>query len=137
MKPVPRIDSLMTPTPHTIGGDQSVGRAKQMMHDHGIRHLPVLQGGKLIGVLTERDVRLIDTLTRREGDMLQVADAMTEAPYTTAPDRPIDEVATEMAEHKLGSAIVVQRGKVVGIFTTTDACRALAAVFAEKSDRGA
>ena len=63
---------------------------------------------------------------------LQVADAMTEEPYFTAPDRPIDEVAAEMAEHKYGSAIVVQNGKVVGIFTTTDACAALAELFATR-----
>jgi acetoin utilization protein AcuB len=132
MKSVPQIQKFMTTTPHTIGGEQPLAKAQAMMREHHIRHLPVLQGGKLIGVLTDRDVKLIESLVESDADKLQVADAMTEEPYTTAPDRPLDLVASEMAEHKYGSAIVVQNNKVVGIFTTTDACMALAEVFATR-----
>ena len=94
------------------------------MKTHRIRHLPVLSGGKLLGVLTDRDIRLIESLDSRAWS-LPVSEAMSEEPYTVEPDAPLDQVVEEMAEHKYGSAIVVQNHKVVGIFTTVDACRAL------------
>jgi acetoin utilization protein AcuB len=130
MKPVPQIQKYMTTTPHTIGGEQTLATAKTMMREYGIRHLPVLHGGKLVGVLTDRDVKLIEGLVDANSGELPVADAMSEAVYTTAPDRGLDVVAAEMAEKKYGSAVIMQNDKVVGIFTTVDACRALAEVFA-------
>jgi acetoin utilization protein AcuB len=54
-----------------------------------------------------------------------IAGAMTEKPYSVSPDTPLDEVAHTMASEKFGSAVVVQNGHVVGVFTTVDACRAL------------
>jgi acetoin utilization protein AcuB len=132
MKAVPQIQKYMTTTPHTIGSDQTIATAKTMMREHGFRHLPVLTGGKLTGVLTDRDIKLIESLAGAGAGTLQVADAMTESVYCTVPDRELDAVAAEMAEHKYGSAVVVQNDKVVGIFTTTDACRALADLFATR-----
>ena len=57
--------------------------------------------------------------------MVSVEEAMNTSVYAVGPDAPLDEVAGEMAGHKYGSAVVLQNGKVVGIFTTVDACRAL------------
>ena len=51
---------------------------------------------------------------------------MTQTPYTVAPETPLDEVVLKMAEHKYGCAVIAQNEKVVGIFTTVDACRAFA-----------
>lgn len=132
MKPTPQIQKYMTPAPHTIGGEQSLGKAKAMMSEHRIRHLPVLHGGRLVGVLTDRDVKLIESVVTEGAGELRVADAMTEEVYTTTPERGLDQVASEMAEHKYGSAVILQNDRVVGIFTTTDACRALAEVFATR-----
>ncbi len=102
------------------------------MSEHRIRHLPVLHGGKLVGVLTDRDVKLIESVVSEGAGELRVADAMTEEVYTTTPERGLDQVAAEMAEHKYGSAVILHDDKVVGIFTTTDACRALADLFATR-----
>ena len=55
----------------------------------------------------------------------RVEEAMTEQPYTVEPETPLDQVARTMAEKKFGSAVVLQNHKVVGIFTTVDACQAL------------
>ncbi|MEY4581850.1 MAG: hypothetical protein RL701_6553 [Pseudomonadota bacterium] len=52
----------MTTTPHTIGADQSLALAHTMLREHKIRHLPVRRGGSLVGMLTERDLALIETL---------------------------------------------------------------------------
>jgi acetoin utilization protein AcuB len=120
----------MTLQPHTIGDDQSLLVARERMHHWQVRHLPVLHGGHLVGVLSERDVAMVEAL---QGDLgrLRVEDAMTAEPWTTEPDAPLAQVAAAMAEQRIGTAVVVEGGdRVIGVFTTTDALRALAS-FAE------
>jgi acetoin utilization protein AcuB len=62
MKSIPTIQKYMTPMPHTIGSDQSLQKAHELMREFKIRHLPVLKGGKLVGILTDRDIALVETL---------------------------------------------------------------------------
>jgi acetoin utilization protein AcuB len=124
-KPIPQILKHMTPAPHSIGSDQTIATAARMMNDHHIRHLPVLLGGRLLGILTDRDIKLIETFRDVDATKITVEEAMTERPYTVSPEAPLDEVVETMAANKYGSAVVVQNHKVVGIFTTVDACDAL------------
>jgi acetoin utilization protein AcuB len=84
-----------------------------------------LHGGKLLGVLTDRDIKLIEAFRDVDPTKVTVEEAMTERPYTVSPETPLDEVVETMAENKYGSAIVMQNQKVVGVFTTVDACQAL------------
>ena len=125
-KPIPSIQKYMTTAPHSIGSDQTVATATLMMHEHRIRHLPVLRGGHLLGMLTDRDIKLIETFRDVDPAQVSVEEAMTEQPYSVSPDAPLDEVVETMAAHKYGSAVIMQNQKVVGIFTTVDACQALA-----------
>ena len=125
MKAIPPLQKYMTTTPHSIGKDQTLERAHQVMRDHRIRHLPVLEGGKLVGIVTERDLHLVETLRDVDPREVLVEEAMSTHVYAVAPDTALDVVAESLAEHKYGSAVVIQNGKVVGIFTTNDACRAL------------
>ena len=125
-KPIPSIQKYMTTTPHSIGSEQTIAKAASMMSQHHIRHLPVLHGGHLLGILTDRDIKLIESFKDVDVTKVSVEEAMTEQPYTVSPDAPLDEVVQTMAEKKLGSAVIVQNHKVVGIFTTVDACQALA-----------
>ncbi len=125
-KPVPKISKYMTTAPHTIGVDQPLSVAHKMMREHRFRHLPVLQGGKLVGMLTERDLALIETLKDVDPTKVTVEDAMTPAPYTCSPESPLDEVVSTMAEHRYGSAVIVDNNHVVGVFTTVDALSAFA-----------
>lgn len=125
-KPIPSIQKYMTTAPHSIGSDQTVATATLMMHEHRIRHLPVLRGGHLLGMLTDRDIKLIETFRDVDPTQVSVEEAMTEQPYSVSPDAPLDEVVETMAAHKYGSAVIMQNQKVVGIFTTVDACQALA-----------
>jgi acetoin utilization protein AcuB len=122
------ISKFMTPSPHSIGVEQSLSVAHAMMREHHVRHLPVLHGGKLVGLLTERDARLVESLKDVDAQQVTVEDAMSQSVYVVAPDAPLSSVAREMAEHKYGSAVVMEKGKVVGIFTTVDACSALASL---------
>ncbi len=128
-KPIPPIQKYMTTSVHTIGSEQTIAHAAKMMRDHRIRHLPVLQGGQLVGILSQRDVHLIETLKDVDPNVVTVEEAMTQQTYTTSPDTLVSEVAAEMAEHKYGAAVVLQNGKVVGVFTTVDACRVLSELF--------
>ena len=125
-KPIPTIQHHMTAAPHSVGSEQTISRAASMMSEFHIRHLPVLHGGRLLGILTDRDIKLIESFRDVDPTKITVAEAMTEEPYTVNPDTPLDEVVRTMASKKYGSAVVVQNHKVVGIFTTVDACSTLA-----------
>jgi acetoin utilization protein AcuB len=125
-EPIPSVQKYMTYSPHTTGSDQPMAHAHKLMREHRVRHLPVLRGGKLVGVVSAGDLHLIETLKDVDPDEVRVEDAMTEDPYVVAPETPLDQVVKTMAEHKYGCAVVAQHQKVVGIFTTVDACRAFA-----------
>ncbi|MEJ7734315.1 MAG: CBS domain-containing protein [Polyangiaceae bacterium] len=125
-KPIPSIQKYMTTSPHSIGVDQPLARAHALMREHTIRHLPVLTGGKLVGMLTDRDLHLIESLKNVDPDKVLVEEAMSTTVYAVSPEAPLDEVVSMMAERKYGSAVVMQNDKVVGIFTTVDCCQALA-----------
>ena len=116
----------MTPTPHTIGAEQSLEQAHAVMREHRIRHLPVLHGGRLVGVISHRDLMLIESLPGVDAREVPVEDAMTTDLYTVTPTTPVAKVAGTMARRKLGSAIVMKKDVVIGVFTVTDACQALA-----------
>lgn len=120
------IRQYMTPSPHTIGVDQSLAVAAETMRAHKIRHLPVLKGGKVVGILSERDVQLVSGLPAVDPTTVTVEDAMSDMVYAVTPDTPLEEVAAEMAAHKYGAALVTEGGRVAGVFTTIDALLALA-----------
>jgi acetoin utilization protein AcuB len=117
------IADYMTAGPHTIGREQSLAAAKQLMHKSHVRHLPVLHGGKLVGVISERELDVIGALPGSK--QLSVEDAMVPDVYVTSADAPLEAVAAEMARLKVGSAVVVQGDDVVGVFTAVDGLRAL------------
>lgn len=125
-KPIPTIQKFMSTSPHTIGRDQTMALAHAMMREHHIRHLPVLHEARIVGLLSDRDLNLIEALKDVDPKVATVEEAMTPDPYVVSPDAPLDEVVGMMAEKRYGSAVVVQHDKVVGMFTTVDACRAFA-----------
>lgn len=123
-KSIPSIQKYMTTSPHTIGDDQPMAVAHQLMREYKIRHLPVLHGAKIVGLVSDRDLNMVESLKDVDPRKVLVSEAMTQDPYLVSPDAALDEVVSTMAESKIGSAVVTQNGKVVGIFTTVDACRA-------------
>lgn len=125
-KAIPAVQKYMSYAPHTIGQKQTLATAHDVMREHRIRHLPVLEGGRLVGIISERDLSLVEALKDVDPEQVVVEDAMSQSVYHVAPEAPLDEVAAEMAEHKYGSAVVMSNGKVVGMFTAVDALAALA-----------
>lgn len=119
------MSAAMTTAPYSIGPDETLAVAHALMRHREIRHLPVLAKGKLIGVVTLRDLHRIESVGRVRPAALLVRDAMTTDVYAVPSDTPLAEVALEMAHHRYGCTIVVDGGCVVGVFTAVDACRAI------------
>ena len=130
MKKMPDMATVMTPFPETVSASASLEEAKQLMYAKNIRHLPVTEDDRLVGVLSDRDVKLAIAVHRRKSaDIdLTVADACHFEAYTVDHDERANEVVEHMAKNRIGSALVTRNGKLVGIFTTTDVCRLCAEV---------
>jgi len=120
-----RVHDCMTPMPHTIAHDSVLSEAAAIMSEHGIRHLPVMREGVLVGILSERDVTVVRSLHTVTLDTVTAGKIMTDAPFAVGPDTPLSDVVSRMANKRLGSAIIEEDGRVTGIFTTVDALRAL------------
>ncbi len=125
---IPAVSSVMTPQPCTIERTATLADAHQVMRGHEVRHLPVLDRGQLCGIVTQRDLHLLETLADADPETTRVEEAMHDRPFAVTGDMPLDEVLQTMATHKYGSAIVVGQDGVEGIFTTIDACQAFAAM---------
>ena len=130
----PQILAYMTPFPYSIDVDAPLAEAHAFLRERHIRHLPVTERGRLAGVLTDRDIKLalgpdLGSPPERE---LAVRDVFQPDSFVVDAGVTLEEVAMTMAERHLGSALVTRGGKLVGIFTTTDACRALARVLRER-----
>jgi acetoin utilization protein AcuB len=134
-KAIPTIQKYMTTSPHSVGVEQSLAKAHVMMREFKIRHLPVLHGGKLVGMLTDRDLHLVESLKDVDPEKVSVEDAMSNVVYSVPPDTQLDDVVRTMGQHKYGSAVVMQNDKVVGIFTTVDLCRAFAELLETRLSR--
>lgn len=122
---MPPVCRFMTYQPWTIRQDAPLARAHGMMREHQIRHLPVLAGGKLTGILSARDLAVFERARGSGGDTI-VEDAMTQDVYTAEPDDPTDQVIDAMLAHKYGCAVILDRhGDIAGIFTAIDALQLL------------
>ena len=127
MKQIPPIKAVMTAFPYSVESEQPVAKARKMMTEHGIRHLPVVKDGKLISVVTDRDIRLALRRTEappREGDLL-VRDVRARDAFIVELTEPLDVVVLHMARDRIDAALVVKSDRLVGIFTMTDACQFL------------
>jgi acetoin utilization protein AcuB len=127
----PTIQSVMTSFPYVIDVEASLAEARRMMVEYSVRHLPVKEGDRLVGLLTDRDLKLVlgpySDVPKHEGGP-RVREACLFDVYTVEMGTPLRTVAEEMARRHIGSALVTKKGRLAGIFTATDACRCLAEV---------
>lgn len=150
-----RVKDAMTTAPVTIEASTPLRTAISIMRLKGVRHLPVVEDGALVGIITDRDLRsmaigsaladrLPDEAQGRLRDLsgqlgeLWARDAMTWAVVTTQPEAPLRSAALIMHERRVGSLPVVESGKLVGILTERDILRALQCdePLAEYNDEG-
>jgi acetoin utilization protein AcuB len=121
-----RVRDLMTPAPLTVSPETSVHAAYRLMQDHGIGHLPVCEDGRLVGLLSERDLRLVlpspaTSLAAHEVhyllERLTVAEIMTRFPVTIGPEHALTEAASRMLTHHVHALPVTENRRLVGILT--------------------
>ena len=123
----------MTADPLTLTIHDSVADAKGLMREKSIRHIPVLAGSRLVGVVSERDLRMLQAIPALDVTKLPLEEVTSTDVYHVAPDTPLRQVAQEMAEHKYGCALIVRGEILVGIFSTTDLGRALVEILEDVS----
>ncbi len=129
------VQEYMSIAPVVVSSDRTLAEAHRLMRERNIRHLPVVDHGRLVGIVSQRDLYLLETLKGIDPGTEVVAEAMAADPYAVPPDAPLEDVAAAMARSKFGCAVVVDRGSVIGLFTTVDALRALATVVRRRRAR--
>ena len=130
------VSDRMTPDPITVSPDAGLIEIRALFRRHRFRHVPVVDGGRLVGVISDRDVLaavspFLDTPseTRRDVDTLAAtaADLMTPAPHTVAARAPLADAARQMVEADVSSLLVTDAdGALAGILTARDVLEALA-----------
>jgi acetoin utilization protein AcuB len=135
-----RISEWMTTVAIAVTPSTPVSEARELMRRKRIRHLLVTEEERLVGIITDRDIRLnlpspASSLSVWEVNYLitklTVGEAMTRSLITIRPDRPVAEAVRLMLEHKIGALPVTENERVVGIITETDLLRAFAQVLGE------
>ena len=128
------VKDRMTRDPYTIQVSASINTLVGLMKEKGLRKVPVLEGEKLVGIVTDRDIERVSpskatSLSVYEINYLlskiTVADAMVREVITCKPDDYIEDAALVMREHRINSLLVVENGKLVGIVTDSDLFDAL------------
>jgi acetoin utilization protein AcuB len=116
---------FMTPLALPIARSESRWAAHALMRQHRLRHLPVLENGALTSLRSTDDMHLLESMP---GGEAKVDEAMSPKPLVVGPQAPLECVAAEMAQRKLEASVVMEGGRLVGVFNSTDAFRALAQI---------
>jgi acetoin utilization protein AcuB len=119
------IADVMVHNPVAVRPEQPIAAAHSIMRSLGVHHLPVVEHGRVIGVVSQSDLRLLESLDPIDVACVPIEEAMGAYPYLVGPDEPLAEVLGRMLDRRIGSALVVHGGRLVGIFTTFDALVAL------------
>lgn len=118
------VDAYTTPSVLVIDEEETVAVALEVMREQGVRHMPVCRGQKIVGLISERDLRPF-MLGQLRHDV-KVGQIGVEDIYTANQRAPLLDVVFTLSQRKIGSAVIVDdQGKLTGIFTTTDALNAL------------
>jgi len=142
---MPAVADIMTPNPVTVTPRNAIRTAVNLMREVGCRRLPVVDRGRLVGIITDRDLRRAANspfVVREQWydnfilDHIEVASCMTPNPLTIHPGAPICEAARLMRDHKVGGPPVVADGQLVGIITETDLLNFLIETLEREQQRG-
>ncbi len=124
----PTIGECMTRDPITIPSDLSLADAQLRMYDYGIRHLPVIDQGHVVGIVSERDIAMVTGIPGVDKNHVKIVEAMVPHPYIVAPSTPLMEVCSTLLERNIGTAVVMEDGHLRGIFSVVDALAQLVAM---------
>ena len=128
MNDAPKLKNVMTPFPYSVEAEAPIEQAMEFLRTHKIRHLPVTTTGALTSLVCDRDIKLVlgPDFAYPSDRELKVRDAMVKDCYIVDLATPLAAVLRHMAAQRIGSAVVTRRGKLAGVFTANDACRAFA-----------
>lgn len=124
-----RVADIMTRNPVTVTPKNAIRTAINLMREGGFRRLPVVDRGRVVGIITDRDLRRAANspyVVREKWydnfvlDHIEVGAVMTADPITVSPDANLAEATRLLREHKIGGLPVVKDGQLVGIITETD-----------------
>jgi acetoin utilization protein AcuB len=124
-----QVGDIMQTTVVTVTPEMSLAAVQRLMREKRIRHVPVVAGQKLVGIVTDRDIRAAvpspaTTLSRGEiayqMDNTAVRTCMTQQVITVPPDMDVTRAARVLLEHKFGCLPVMARGALVGVVTEID-----------------
>ena len=113
-----RVGEIMNKDPITIGPETRVGQALQLMQQHQIRHLPVIENASMVGWISARTLR--EVLLASMLEVITVGDVMVQAPISVTPDTSVEEAARLVHEHRIGGMPVLEGEKLVGVLTVND-----------------
>ena len=118
------IEEFTTVDPVTVDWSASLDKIEEIMQEKGIRHLPVMDQGKVVGIVSERDLKM--AFCSREDVELIARDIMTPDPYTVPYNILLRDAVFHMSKYKIGSALVMdENDQLMGIFTSIDALNAI------------
>ena len=116
----------MTESPHTAKPDMTAADAAGLMKQFDIGVVPVVEDGRLVGLVTDRDVVLRVVASRRDPDEVKLSDILTRSPATVTPDTQLSEARDLMAEHRVRRLPVLKGEELVGILSLGDVALATA-----------
>ena len=120
------VEEFTTPDPITAIESTPIEELIRLMKVHEVRHLPILRGQKVVGIVSDRDVRVASGLNSSERKLIEAQHIMAVDPVSVNFRDSLDEVAFAMSKNKIGSVVVNDDNeKLIGIFTATDALNAL------------
>jgi acetoin utilization protein AcuB len=119
------VSEHMSRLPHEIDQRERLATAIRMMETYAIRHLPVMDGPRLVGILSRQDVQNALHRHGAKAEADAIGDVCTREPLTLPPTTAVPEAARRMVERGVTSALVVDDGVLVGIFTSVDALQVL------------
>ena len=127
------VRDIMSDSVVTVAPEQTLRDATDLLRSKHIRQLPVVENGKLIGIITDRDIKratpsVLSGIDRDEYDRIldetKVGQFMTREPMTLTPDTPLKAAVKVFITQKIGAMPIVENAKLVGIVTQIDALRA-------------
>lgn len=114
------VRDIMTSNPTTVGPDASVVEAGRLMASEDVGSLPIVDGDRLVGVVTDRDIAVRVVAEGRDPNTTTVGEIASRDPVTVEPDEDLDEALSEMARNQVRRLPVVEGDRLVGIVAQAD-----------------